>query len=146
MWLRVSLVVAAAAVTAILFLPASGPAATPGSYPSCGTYRNHNLPGTSAAQGRVEACIVKASREGRRARAVAVLTTIEGDPIATYFFVGGRRDVLVVVDTTRDAFGPREWQRSRCTRLTLEGGYLGWAGCVELGEGKPPWLKPVKLG
>jgi hypothetical protein len=144
MWLRVSLVVAAAAVTATLLVPASGPAATPASYPSCGKYRNRNTP-VSDLQRRVNACIVKASREGRRARAVAVQTTIEGDPIATYVFVRGRRDVLVVVDSTRDAFGAQEWSRSRCTRLTLGGDYLGWTGCVQLGKGKPPWLKPVKL-
>lgn len=147
MWLRLPLVVLAAAVTAILFLPASGtsaPTATPASYPSCGKYWNRNTP-VSAAQRRVNACIVKAAREGRRARAVAVLSTIEGDPIVEYVFVRGRRDILVVVDSTRDAYGPRQWSRSRCTRLFAENGYLGWTGCLELGTGKPSWLKPVKL-
>jgi len=142
MWPRALLVVAAAAVTATLLLPAAGPAATPASYPSCGKYWNTPV---SDLQRRVNACIVKASRAGRRARAVAVVTTDEGDPIATYVFVRGRRDVLVVVDSTRDAFGAQEWSRSRCTRLTAGGAYLGWAGCRQLGVGKPSWLKPVKL-
>ena len=144
MALRIPLIVLAAAVTTILLLPASCPAGTPASYPSCGKYWNRNTPVTTA-QRRVNACIVKASRDGRRARAVAVLTTIEGDPIANYVFVRARRDVLVVVDATRDAFGVREWTRFHCKRLVLEGDYLGWGGCTELGTGKPSWLKPVKL-
>jgi hypothetical protein len=146
MWLRALLVLAAAALTTILLLPAAGPAATPASYPSCGKYHNRNQPVT-AVQRRVNACIVKASRDGRRARAVAVLTTDEGDPIAIYLFVRGKRDVLVVADSTRDAFGAREWSRSRCMRLSQDRlGHLSWSGCAELGVGKPPWLKPVKLG
>jgi hypothetical protein len=122
----------------------TAPAATPASYPSCGVYWNRNRP-ISAAERRVNACIVKASREGRRARAVAVLTTIEGDPIVTYVFVRGPRDVLVVGDSTRDRFGAGTWQRLHCTRLVVSGGYLGWTGCEPAGTGKPPWLKPVRL-
>lgn len=145
MWPRIPLVVAAVAVTAILFPPASGPAATPASYPSCGTYWNRNGPVT-AMERRVNACIVKAARDGRRARAVTALTTVEGDAIPIYLFVRGPRDVLVVSDSTRDAFGPQEWSRSRCARLTLHRlGYLGWTRCTELGKGKPAWLKPIKL-
>jgi hypothetical protein len=123
---------------------ASTPAVTPASYPSCGVYWNRNRP-VSAAERKVNACIVRAAREGRRARAVAALTTIEGDPIVSYVFVRGARDVLVVVDSTKDRFGARSWQRSRCTRLVVTGGYLGWTGCVPLGTGKPLWLKPVRL-
>ncbi len=122
----------------------TAPAATPASYPSCGVYWNRNRP-ISAAERRVNACIVKASRAGTRARAVAALTTIEGDPIVNYVFVRGPRDVLVVVDSTKDAFGARTWQRSRCTRLVVIDGYLGWTGCKPVGTGKPAWLKPVRL-
>lgn len=145
---RALLLVAAVTVSGLLLLPdsaPSAPAATPASYPSCGFYWNRNAP-VSAKQRRVNACIVKAARDGRRARAVAVLTTIEGDPIPNYVFVRGRRSVLVVVDTTRDAFGAQQWTRFRCKGLLTERGYLGWTGCAELGTGKPSWLKPVKLG
>jgi hypothetical protein len=69
---------------------------------------------------------------------VAVQTTIEGDPIATYVFVRGRRDVLVVVDSTRDAFGAQEWSRSRCTRLTLGGDYLGWTAVCSWARASRP--------
>jgi hypothetical protein len=123
---------------------ATVPAGTPASYPSCGVYWNRNRP-ISAAERRVNACIVKASREGTRARAVAALTTIEGDPIVTYVFVRGPRDVLVVVDSTKDSFGTGTWERSKCTRLVVSGGYLGWTGCEPVGKGKPAWLKPVRL-
>jgi hypothetical protein len=130
-----------------LVLPAAGaskPAATPASYPSCGTYWNRNQP-VSAAERRVNLCIVKASRDGRRARAVAALTTIEGDPIVNYVFVRGERDILVIVDTTRDAFGAKTWQRLRCTKLVIIDGRLGWTGCRSTGVGKPRWLQPVRL-
>ncbi len=117
--------------------------ATPSDYPSCGTYWNRNAP-VSIREQRVNRCIVGAARDGRRARAVAVVTTIEGDPIVQYVFVRGRRDVLVVVDTTRDAFGSRGWARLRCTRLFLSEGRLGWAGCRERGGGRPAWLVPYR--
>jgi hypothetical protein len=76
---------------------------------------------------------------------VAALTTVEGDPIVNYVFVRGPRDILVVVDSTKDSFGAGTWQRFRCTKLTVADGYLGWAGCVPRGTGKPSWLKPARL-
>jgi len=117
---------------------------TPASYPSCGTYWNRNTPVT-AKQRRVNACIVDAAHAGRRARAVAVLTTVEGDPIPTYVFVLGRKDVLVVTDSTRDRFGSGGWQRSRCRAIGVHGGTLAPGGCRTLGSGKPSWLKPIRL-
>jgi len=133
-----------AGLLALSGVSSARPARTPASYPSCGTYWNRNTPVT-AAQRRVNACIVKASKEGRRARAVATLTTIEGDPIPNYVFVRGRRDVLVVVDSTRDAFGARTWQRLRCTGLRITHDRLGWTGCRSIGTGKPAWIVPVRL-
>jgi hypothetical protein len=142
--LRVPLVVLALLVTAVLLVPSTGPAGTPASYPSCGFYWNRNTP-VSATQRRVNACIVQAAREGRRARAVTVLTTVEGDPIPMYVFVRGKRNILLVSDSTRDRYGPQEWTRHRCTRLGVSNGHVGASGCVELGTGKPLWLKPVRL-
>lgn len=121
----------------------AGGSATPSGYPSCGTYWNRNAPASIREQ-RVNRCIVRAAREGRRARAVVALTTIEGDPIVQYVFVRGSRNVLVVVDTTRDAFGSRGWARLRCTRLLLSDGRLGWTGCRQTGSGKPSWLVPFR--
>jgi len=142
---RTAAVLAAlAGLLALIEVSFAQPARTPVSYPSCGTYWNRNSPVT-AAKRRVNACIVKASREGRRARAVATLTTIEGDPIPNYVFVRGRRDVLVAVDTTRDAYGARTWQRLRCTGLLVIDGRLGWTGCRSVGTGKAAWLVPVRL-
>jgi hypothetical protein len=141
---RIAVVLATlAGLLALSGVSSAQPAKTPASYPSCGTYWNRNAPVTAAR--RVNACIVEASKEGRRARAVATLTTIEGDPIPNYVFVRGRRDVLVVVDSRRDAFGARTWQRLMCTRLVVTGGLLGWTGCRSVGTGKPAWLVPVRL-
>ena len=76
---------------------------------------------------------------------MAVLTTIEGDPIVNYVFVRGARNVLVLVDTTRDAFGAKTWSRFRCTTFVVIDGRLGWTGCKSTGVGKPAWLRPFKL-
>lgn len=75
---------------------------------------------------------------------MAVLTTVEGDPIVIYVFVSGPRNVLVVSDSTRDAFGPRAWHRLRCTGLVARESRLGWTGCRSTGTGKPIWLKPIR--
>ena len=96
-------------------------------------------------QRRVNACIVSAARNGRRARAVAVLTTVEGDPVPSYVFVRGRRNILVVTDSTRDRFGSGTWEKARCRTLGVERGMLGWSGCRTLGAGKPDWLTPVRI-
>jgi hypothetical protein len=141
------LVVVGAALTSAFVLPGrveGRSAASPASYLSCGSYWNRNAP-VSKAERRVNACIVKASRDGRHARVVVALTTIEGDPIVNYVFVRARRDVLVVVDSTRDAFGARRWERFRCTGLVVVDGRLGWTDCSSAGTGKPAWLRPFKL-
>jgi hypothetical protein len=139
-----AVLLAVATVLVLLDASSASPVATPDSYPTCGTYWNRNTPVTPA-QRRVNACIVEAAREGRRARAVAVLTTIEGDPIPTYVYVRGPADLLVVTDSTRDAFGSGGWDRSRCRTLRAERGMLAFGGCRALGAGKPSWLRPIRL-
>lgn len=139
-----AVLLAGATVLMLLDASSASPQATPASYPSCGSYWNRNTPVTPK-QRRVNACIADASRAGRRARAVAVLTTIEGDPIPTYVFVRGRGDVLVVTDSTHDRFGLGGWQRSRCRGLAIQGGTPAPTGCRSLGVGKPPWLTPIRL-
>jgi len=139
-----AVLIAGATVLVLLDASSASPRVTPASYPSCGTYWNKNTPVTSA-QRRVNSCIVTAAREGRRARAVAVLTTIEGDPIPTYVFVRAKGDLLVVTDSTRDRFGSGDWERSRCRRVAVEGGILRFGGCRSLGTGKPSWLVPIRL-
>ena len=139
-----AVLIAGATVLVLLDASSASPRVTPASYPSCGTYWNKNTPVTSA-QRRVNSCIVNAAREGRRARAVAVLTTIEGDPIPTYLFVRAKGDLLVVTDSTRDRFGSGVWERSRCRRVAVGSGMLGFGGCRSLGTGKPSWLVPIRL-
>jgi hypothetical protein len=135
-----------AGATVLLLLDATSASSkvTPASYPGCGSYWNRNTPVT-AKQRRVNACIVNAAHAGRHGRAVAVLTTVEGDPIPTYVFVRGRGDVLVVTDSTRDRFGSGGWQRLRCRALGVHAGMLAPSGCRTLGIGKPSWLQPIRL-
>jgi hypothetical protein len=147
MVLRALLVLAVVTVAGVYVVRSvGGPAriAEPAPSHSCGFYYNRNTP-VSGTQRRVNACIVKAAREGRRARAVAALTTIEGDPIVIYVFVRGRRNILVLYDSTKDDFGERGWTRSRCNRLVVSESFLGSQGCVEIGVGKPSWLEPFEL-
>ena len=135
-----------AGATVLVLLDASSASlqATPAAYPSCGSYWNRNTPVTPK-QRRVNVCIADASRDGRDARAVAVWTTIEGDPIPTYVFVRGRGDLLVVTDSTHDRFGSGGWQRSHCRGLAIQGGMPAPTGCRSLGIRKPPWLTPIRL-
>ena len=139
-----AVLLAAASVLVLLDESSARPRQSPASYPSCGTYWNRNTPVTPV-QRRVNACIAKAARTGRQARAVAVLTTIEGDPIATYVFVRKPNDILVATDSTRDRFGAGVWERRVCRKLAVEGGILGSEGCRTLGTGKPAWLEPIRL-
>jgi hypothetical protein len=139
-----AVLLAGASVLVLLDASSATSKLTPASYPTCGTYWNRNTPVT-AKQLRVNACIAWAARDGRHARAVAVLTTVEGDPIPTYVFVLGRRDVLVVTDSTRDRFGSGGWQRLRCRVIGVDGGMLAPSGCRTLESGKPSWLKPIRL-
>ena len=139
-----AVLIAGASVLVLLDASSASPQVTPASYPRCGTYWNKNTPVTSA-QRRVNSCVVNAAREGRHARAVAVLTTIEGDPIPTYVYVRAKADLLVFTDSTRDRFGSGGWERSRCRTVTVEGGMLAFGGCRSLGTGKPSWLVPIRL-
>jgi hypothetical protein len=63
----------------------------------------------------------------------------------TYLYARGPHDVLVVVNSTRDEFGPRVWQRLRCTSVVVPDGELGWSNCSAIGRGKPSWLRPIPL-
>jgi hypothetical protein len=129
---------------ALVASAAARPEQAPSSYPSCGKYREgFGNPFTS--QLRSDECIVRARREGRKARLVVISSTIEGDTIVTYVFVNGRRPVLVVVDATRDEFGPRVWMQRRCDRVSLRDGSLAFERCRTLRRGKPAWLKPIAI-
>jgi hypothetical protein len=137
--------VAAAVVAAVAGAAWAAPSQSPSSYPSCGKYREgFGNPFTSHLRGDV--CIVRAWREGRRARLVVISSTVEGDPIVTYVFVNGRRPVLVVVDATRDDFGPRVWMQRRCERIGMRDVSLAFERCRALRRGKPSWLRPITIG
>jgi hypothetical protein len=120
---------------------------SPSTYPSCGQYRTPPLKPTAWPL-RANRCILEARRRGRKARLVIVSVTVEGDPIVSYIFVRGHVffPVLVVVDATRDDFGPRVWTQRECGRMTERSGSLEFGDCRTLRRGKPAWLKPIAIG
>jgi hypothetical protein len=138
-------VVLAAFVAASAGAVSAAASQSPSSYPSCGQYRTPPLkPTVWPSFGN--RCILEARRRGRNARLVIVSATVEGDPIVTYIFVRGRVfPVLVVVDATRDDFGPRVWTQRECGRMTERDGLLAFERCRTLRRGKPAWLKPIAL-
>ena len=138
-------VVAAAFAAASAGAGSAAPSQSPGTYPSCGQYRTPPLRPT-AWPPRANRCILEARQQGRKARLVIVSVTVEGDPIVSYVFVRGRiLPVLVVVDATRDDFGPRVWTQRECGRLTERAGSLEFGACRTLRRGKPTWLKPIAI-
>ena len=137
---------AAVAATALLAAgaAAAAPAQSPSSYRSCGVHRQASAnPFVSPLRQYV--CLLEAFRAGRKARATVVSTTVEGDPIVTYYFVNGRLFVLVVVDATRDDFGPRVWMQRRCFGMSLGERSLAFKRCETIRRGKPRWLKPIAI-
>jgi hypothetical protein len=136
---------AAACVAASADAASAAASQSPSSYPSCGQYRTSPLE-PAVWPLPANRCILEARRRGRNARLVIVSATVEGDPIVTYIFVRGRMfPVLVVVDATRDDFGPRVWTQRECGRMTERAGSLEFGKCRTLRRGKPAWLKPVAL-
>jgi hypothetical protein len=136
-----ALVSAVGLLTAATFVEAAPP---PSSYPSCGVHRTGSA-NPFVAPLKQYVCLLQARRSGTKARAVIVSSTIEGDPIVTYLFVDGRLPVLVVVDATRDDFGPRVWLKRRCEVMELRDMDLALGRCRALPRGKPAWLKTIRL-
>lgn len=60
------------------------------------------------------ACFVSAVRAGLPAELATVITTTEGDPIATITRFSPRDGIELLVDSTQDAWSARTWVRIRC--------------------------------
>ena len=140
-------VIAAAFVAASAGTVSAASSQSPSTYSSCGQYRTPPLKPTAWPL-RANRCILEARRRGRKARLVIVSVTVEGDPIVSYIFVRGPVffPVLVVVDATRDDFGPRVWTQRECRRMTGRAGSLEFGDCKAVRRGKPAWLKPIAIG
>ncbi|HVL54546.1 MAG TPA: hypothetical protein VM344_09850 [Vitreimonas sp.] len=62
----------------------------------------------------VRRCFVTALRDGTGAEFVSILSTTEGDPIATITRALPGGGLEIFVDSTQDAFGARVWTRTIC--------------------------------
>lgn len=76
---------------------------------------------TQAGPWNVEArqCFLAAYRAGRPAELLVTRPTVEGDPIRTLFRILGPGRAEVFVDSTRDAWSARTWERFVCPSLVV---------------------------
>jgi hypothetical protein len=94
----------------------------------CGGYKvAHDPP--SAVERNQNACLLDALAAEEAATLEVTRATIEGDPLTTTYTVrdGGR--IELVVDTTRDRYGPQAVTRLACTGLRETNGLLEDSGC-----------------
>jgi hypothetical protein len=81
-------------------------------------------------------CLSAALRAGAGAELRVVLTTVEGDPVLTWYraLPGGGAEVFT--DGTRDSFGPGDWARASCPAATSVDA-LGTCTSQPLSRGRP---------
>jgi hypothetical protein len=96
----------------------------------CGSYESRNEAPTDETREK-NRCLLGAFEAGREAKLVVTLSTVEGDPITHYFTVTDVREVEVLIDGTKDAFGPGDWYASTCTGLSEMSGRISWTGCTK---------------
>lgn len=89
--------------------------------PSCGVERATWQDGPWNLEAR--RCFLAAYRAAQPAEFVSTRLTIEGDPFRMVFRVLGPGRIEVFIDSTRDAWSARTWERYACPSLavTLDG-------------------------
>lgn len=124
---RAPILLLAALVAACGLLPSSPPdwVTNRSAMPSCG---EETLDRGMAEDQRGWDCLFAAMDAGTDAELVRNLTTIEGDPVVQIVRVHADGRIELMVDWTRDRYGPGRWQRLECDRLLPDG---GWEGCIE---------------
>ena len=103
------LAVAGAAVVADLRDPAAFRDRAP--LPSCGSTV---LTGSGTVPPEAAACLDRAVGSARGAELRVVTVTVEGDDVVRYFRAVPGGGVVVLVDSTEDAFGDRGWSQLDC--------------------------------
>jgi len=127
--MRAAALLAALAITGCGLLPPVPPdwVTNRQPLPSCGeesTERN--------VEGRE--CLFDAFESGGGAEFVIRESTMEGDPITSYFRVHENGAVEIFLDATQDRYGAERWERIRCEGLLAvpDGRVFVENGCEEL--------------
>jgi hypothetical protein len=127
--MRATALLAALAITGCGVLPPAQPdwVTNRQPLPSCGEES-----GERNAEGR--GCLLEAFDTGSGAEFVSRESTIEGDPITSYFRVHENGVVEIFVDATQDKYGSEQWERIRCESLTAvpDERVFAQIGCGEL--------------
>ena len=96
----------------------------------CGSYESLNAP-PEEGEAEKNRCLLDAFEDGREAKLVVTLATVEGDPLVHYFTVTESGQLELLVDSTKDKFGSGSWHAQTCTGLEERHGRLSWTGCAE---------------
>jgi hypothetical protein len=68
----------------------------------------------------VRSCFLEALRGGQAAEFARIQATTEGDPVATIYRHEPGIGILVLIDSTQDAYGTPVWTRTRCGQWVEE--------------------------
>lgn len=88
--------------------------------PFCGVERHERPSRDLFADPAVRSCFLAALRGGRAAEFARIQTTTEGDPVATIYRHEPGIGILVLIDSTQDAYGTPVWTRTRCGQWVEE--------------------------
>jgi hypothetical protein len=80
----------------------------------CGVVENMTLGESAPGEAKVWSCLANARDAGSAAEVTSIMTTVEGDPIYSYYRVTTNGTLEVYVDSTQDAFGSQEWSFVQC--------------------------------
>jgi hypothetical protein len=80
----------------------------------CGVVENMTLGEPAPGEAKVWRCLADARDAGTAAEVTRLMTTVEGDPIYTYYRIATDGTLEIYEDGTQDAFGSQEWSFVQC--------------------------------
>lgn len=88
--------------------------------PFCGVERHQGPSRDAFMDPAIRSCFLAALRGGRAAEFGRIQATTEGDPVATIYRHEPGIGILVLIDSTQDAYGTPVWTRMRCGQWVEE--------------------------